>query len=316
MSLKNETLAPVRTDTDAYGFVLDLQSSPSVDASWKLFIKKITATLPPQTARLVYKFGIFFKILEFDAGKIVSRDIDSYRFMATDNEFAQSFKENRLVVFKQMSANFLQVELDFSSRPVSESDENRLLTLGRLFVNQLSMVLQLENAEFHSIKDDITLAYNQRYLKTFTRNEIERCKRYPPSYFAVVFFDLDNLKAVNEAHGHLVGTEVLKEVSSLLRNQVRKIDLLSRFGGDEFVIILLKTDADGANEICSRIKERMEATAFLSGKQLDIKMTGCFGISSFPRDGDTVDTLLKKADAAMYDVKRTGKNGIKIYEGD
>ncbi|MCP5049765.1 MAG: GGDEF domain-containing protein, partial [bacterium] len=111
-----------------------------------------------------------------------------------------------------------------------------------------------------------------------------------------------------------VGTEVLKEVAGVLREQVRKVDLLSRFGGDEFVIVLLQAPAEKALEVCSRIKTAISDHIFLADKHLNLKITGCFGISSFPENGKTVDQLIKKADLAMYTVKRTGKNGINIYE--
>jgi diguanylate cyclase (GGDEF)-like protein len=191
---------------------------------------------------------------------------------------------------------------------------SQFLGLSRIFLNQVALLLRIENLEFHSVKDDLTLTYNQKYLRSFIQNEIERCKRYP-SFFSVVFFDLDNLKSINDGYGHLIGTEALKDAANILRGQVRKIDLLSRFGGDEFVIVLVKADAGKAYDTCGRIKQRLAGTVFLKDKGLNIRMTGCFGISCFPRDGTTVDELIKKADSAMYEVKRRGKNGIKIYEG-
>ncbi|MCP5108016.1 MAG: GGDEF domain-containing protein, partial [bacterium] len=245
-----------------------------------------------------------------------TKDLKDYEFLKAEQNFDHRFSVGELTVFRRIDNYLIQCRLVFSDGADGiDSGTANLLSFAHMVLNQVALLLRIENFEFHSIKDDITLAYNQKYLRTFLRNEIERCKRYP-SVFSLVFFDLDNLKAINEAHGHLVGTEVLRQVAKVLRNQVRKIDLLSRFGGDEFVIVLLRANADKAYEICVRIKKHMEESTFLQEQQIDLKMTGCFGISYFPRDGDTVETLIKKADTAMYEVKRKGKNGIKIYEGD
>lgn len=297
-------------------FFLDLQSKTSIDEVWGLFLKVTAETLPMKSARLIYKSGVMSRYLisTYEKGKPVTTesDVESAQFLETGDDFAHTFSDREIVIFKRADAYFVQLELTLS-QPAS-LPENKLLTLSQTVMNQVILLLRLGNFEFHSIKDDITLAYNQKYLRTFLRNEIERCRRYP-SVFSVVFFDLDNLKAVNEKFGHLVGTQVLKEVAAVLRQQVRKIDLLSRFGGDEFVIVLLKTNAAKTFEICSRIKYNLDSTVFLKEKNLNIKMTGCFGISSFPQDGNSVEELIKKADSAMYEMKRKGKNGIKIYEG-
>lgn len=297
-------------------FFLDLQSKTSIAEVWGLFLKITAETLPMESARLIYKSGVMsgYLVSTYKKEKTVTTesDVESAQFLETGDDFAHTFSDKEIVIFKRADAYFVQLELSLS-RPTA-TPEDKLVMLSRAVMNQIILLLRIGNFEFHSIKDDITLAYNQKYLRTFLRNEIERCRRYP-SVFSVVFFDLDNLKAVNEKFGHLVGTQVLKEVAAVLRQQVRKIDLLSRFGGDEFVIVLLKTNAAKTFEICSRIKHNLDSTVFLMEKKLNIKMTGCFGISSFPQDGNSVEELIKKADSAMYEMKRKGKNGIKIYEG-
>lgn len=308
-------------------FILKVQSTTSIPEVWELFLNVMTETYPIEEARLSYKAGVLSKdhTSTPNKEKILTNEskVDNSFFLETTNEFDYRFLDSEILVYKRVEAYVIQVRLMLSD-PAGvaaltggngpESHKEKILFLSQILINQVILLLKIENFEFHSIKDDITLAYNQKYLRTFIRNEIERCRRYP-SIFSIAFFDLDNLKAVNEKFGHLVGTQVLKEVAEVLRQQVRKIDLLSRFGGDEFVIVLLKTNAVKTFEICSRIKQNLDSTLFLQDKNLNIKMTGCFGISSFPQDGNSVEELIKKADSAMYDVKRKGKNGIKIYEG-
>jgi len=312
-----------KIDQKVCQFILDLQSKPTIADGWELFLNVLAETYPVETARLSYRAGVLSQDLlsTLNKNKIVTKesDVDSSIFLETAKTFDYTFLDSEILVFKQVDAYVIQVRLmlrDSAGTGGNGTGPNneKLLFLTHIVMNQVILLLKIGNFEFHSIKDDITLAYNQKYLRTFIRNEIERCRRYP-SIFSVAFFDLDNLKAVNEKFGHLIGTQVLKEVAEVLRQQVRKIDLLSRFGGDEFVIVLLKTNAVKTYEICSRIKQNLDSTLFLQDKNLNIKMTGCFGISSFPQDGNSVEELIKKADSAMYDVKRKGKNGIKIYEG-
>lgn len=319
-------------DDGSYRFMLALQSITSVIGVWELFFKVIEQNYPGyvKEAQLAYKTGVLSRVLSAkpahgsglkSKSKISSRELDitCYPFVETGtvvgNDMEYRCLDEEMLIFKRTDSQFIQVRLLVAPpNPFDDLSLSQLLSLSRIFLNQVALLLRIENLEFHSIKDDLTLTYNQKYLRTFMQNEIERCKRYP-SFFSVVFFDLDNLKSINDKYGHLTGTEALKDAANILRGQVRKIDLLSRFGGDEFVIVLVKADSGKAYETCLRIKQRFGSTIFLKDKGLNIRMTGCFGISCFPRDGSTVDELIRKADSAMYDVKRRGKNGIKIYEG-
>ncbi|HLP46039.1 MAG TPA: GGDEF domain-containing protein [Candidatus Kapabacteria bacterium] len=333
------------TDEKACRFILKLQSISAVTEVWELFLNIVEQAHPGalREAQLAYRAGTFSRALSAKAvplyghknkKKLMSREIDiqDYPFVETGaaavNEMGYRYSDEEILIFTRTEMHFIQVKMMFTPTPPcalffvlpdgvdakTGTDMKKLSPLSRIFLNQMALLIRIENLEFHSIKDDLTTAYNQKYLRGFIQNEIERCKR-DPSFFSVVFFDLDNLKAINDRYGHLIGTEVLKEVAYILGHQVRKIDLLSRFGGDEFVIVLLKANPQKAYETCCRIKQKLESTVFLKEKNLNIIMTGCFGISGFPRDGSTVEELIKKADSAMYEVKRRGKNDIKIYEG-
>ena len=342
----NSDIDIVHIDEDMYRFIFTLQSITSVTEVWKLFISIVDQAYPDALteAQLAYQAGVFSGAWSANLtpshgnkNKITLQEIDvtCYSFVETNtadinkadiNKMGYQCSGNEMLIYTRTEKHFIQVKMLFKAEPPSflfialkdadgsNTGENSLSGLSRIFLNQMALLLRIENLEFHSVKDDLTSAYNQKYLRSFIQNEIERCYRYP-SFFSVIFFDLDNLKDINDKYGHLIGTEVLKDVSYILKSQVRKIDLLSRFGGDEFVIVLLKANPQKAYETCSRIKQQLESTIFLKDKNLNITMTGCFGISCFPQDGATVDELIKKSDSAMYEMKRRGKNGIKIYEG-
>ncbi len=309
---------PVEVKNSSYQFILNIQSTSEMQQLWALFIWGVTEALEVKRARLIYRGGIIFECMSFDKSGVSQKPLTEFNFADFKEDFDSTFLKNKVIILKRADIFYAQMELTLGKslqETTREAEKNELLARARIFFNQLFMVLRIKNFEYQSLKDDITLAYNQNYLKAFIQSEIERSMRYA-SVFSIVFFDLDNLKAINEKHGHLVGTEVLKEVAAVLRGQVRKVDLLSRFGGDEFVIVLLHADASKAYDVCSRIRTAIKSRVFLENTHINIGITGCFGISSFPDHGNTVDELIRNADLAMYDVKRSGKDGIKIYKGD
>lgn len=310
---KNENILLAGT---AYRFVIGLQESSDVRQMWALFTRGIRDTADIPEAQLVYRAGVFFESMGFDGGGITHNTLTSFSFAEFQGESDFKVQGKKVIVYKLWEAFCGQITYQ-TAKPLGEDDPalSRLVELTRIYLNHLFLVLRIKNFEFSSVKDDITMAYNQNYLKAFIQNEMERARRYA-SVFSIVFFDLDNLKAINEVHGHLVGTEVLKEVAQLLRMQVRKIDVLSRFGGDEFVIVLLNADERRANDVCLRIRDALRKHVFLEKQDIEIHITGCFGISSFPAHGNTVEELIRKADLAMYHVKRKGKDGIKLYHDD
>ncbi len=297
-------------------FILDLQQATEIDALWLVFLNQVAELAVIKNAHMLYRAGLLTEALDFSNGQVIVKPLDGFPLAEGHRDFEVQITARQILVFKQEHGQVIQMEvfLDTTATPSPTQDQLApLATLVPIFANQLFLLLQIKNYEFNAIKDDITMAYNQNYLKAFMYNEIERAKRYG-TIFSVVFFDLDNLKAINEQYGHLVGTEVLKEVATILRSQVRKVDLLSRFGGDEFVIVLLHAEPTKALDVCLRIQKSINQHVFMESKNLNIKITGCFGISSFPEHGSTVEELIGKSDMAMYDVKHQGKNGIKIYK--
>jgi len=162
-----------------------------------------------------------------------------------------------------------------------------------------------------SVTDDLTHLYNSRYLNTFLGREIKRGRRYSQSV-SVIFLDLDGFKIVNDTHGHLAGSRTLEEVGGLLRAQARETDIVSRYGGDEFVIVLPQTGPQEAMVLAARLRRGLEQHTFLSAMGHAVRITASFGIASFPDHGDDRDDLIAAADQAMYRVKERGKNGVEV----
>ncbi len=157
--------------------------------------------------------------------------------------------------------------------------------------------------------DELTGLFNYRYLDVALEHEIKRTGRYGSS-LSLIFLDLDLFKNVNDAHGHLIGSKVLKEVGLLLKNLTREVDLVFRYGGDEFTIILIETGMAGVARVAERIRKCIEDHTFLADEGYSIKMTACLGYAVYPDDSKSKMELLELADQAMYHGKLNGKNVV------
>lgn len=174
----------------------------------------------------------------------------------------------------------------------------------------LDNALQLKRAEALSVTDDLTRLYNSRYLNQVLRRETKRASRSGRP-LSLLFLDLDGFKAINDTHGHLCGSRALVEAAAVIRGSARETDVVSRFGGDEFALILPDTGAEGAYAVGARIRERIAAHSFLANEGLTIRLTASVGVATLPDVAASAEELIKAADRAMYDVKDAGKNGIR-----
>jgi diguanylate cyclase (GGDEF)-like protein len=147
--------------------------------------------------------------------------------------------------------------------------------------------------------DDLTGLYNHRYLHIAIEREIHRSERYGLE-FSLAFIDLDLFKNINDTHGHLVGSGVLRQVGSLLRECVRDADMLFRYGGDEFTALLVETDSRGAQIVAERIRLAIEKFAFATGQGHTDHLTATVGHATYPIHATTKNELIDLADKAMY----------------
>jgi diguanylate cyclase (GGDEF)-like protein len=173
----------------------------------------------------------------------------------------------------------------------------------------LHNALLLERAEALSVTDDLTQLYNSRYLNQVLRRETKRASRSGRP-LSLLFVDLDGFKQVNDTHGHLFGSRALVEAAALIRTSARETDVVARFGGDEFALVLPETGSDGAQAVAERVRERVASHHFLEGDGLDVHLTASIGIATLPQAAGSAEELVQAADRAMYQVKDSGKNGI------
>jgi diguanylate cyclase (GGDEF)-like protein len=186
-----------------------------------------------------------------------------------------------------------------------------LETLVGTFQNEARWLRRLDQTQAMIYQDDLTGLYNYRYFEIALDNELRRADRFQ-TQFCLLFLDMDGFKPINDQHGHLSGSNVLRQVADVLREAVREVDIPIRYGGDEFVVVLLGATCAKGVLAAERVRRRIEAREFQLGDGGTARLTCSIGVAAFPEHGRDRETLLKMADETMYDSKKAGKNRVTV----
>ncbi|HET9553736.1 MAG TPA: diguanylate cyclase [Anaeromyxobacteraceae bacterium] len=170
---------------------------------------------------------------------------------------------------------------------------------------------RLKHVEHLAYLDDLTHLYNTRYLDVVLERELAGGRP-----FTLLFLDVDHFKDVNDRHGHLSGSRLLVEVARVLRSCVRDEDVLVRYGGDEYVTLLVGIDSGGGLKVAERIRRAVEDHRFLSRDASPVRVTASIGLASYPEHARTKAEIIDLADRAMYRGKRTTRNVVYMASKD
>jgi|GEM_PF-5703024 len=188
---------------------------------------------------------------------------------------------------------------------LTQADLRLLTAIGNQLGLAIANARQYELIQRLVITDDLTGAHNRRYLNDLLARELERCRRYQHSV-ALIMLDLDRFKDYNDRHGHPAGDEVLREVVELIRRNLRAVDVVARYGGDEFSILLPEAEAGQARQVAEKIHAAIAAHAFPHGR-----LTASLGLITCQMTKDlAADYLISLADHALYTAKHRGRNRL------
>ena len=217
-------------------------------------------------------------------------------------------------VFHGLRKNGEVIDIECHSSVMHDGERLLLISLimdisERTRAERAVQVLQEELREL-STHDALTGLYNRRYLEESFRRELLLAERagHPVS---VIMGDLDHFKAVNDRGGHLAGDEVLRVFGNLMKHNARASDIICRYGGEEFLLVLPGMTQEGALERAEQLRRAMVATRFSYGAS-QIMVTASFGIAVFPSHGRTTDELIAAADTALYSAKAAGRNRVSL----
>lgn len=201
----------------------------------------------------------------------------------------------------------LKSELAIKDKTISDLKRN----LEKIIEEKTSALRQAnEKLSLLASIDPLTECFNRREFDLKLLNEVERSNRYNRE-FTLAMIDIDEFKQLNDEKGHAFGDRVLKVIAKIFSSNLRKTDVIARFGGDEFVLILPETHPKKAMEICDRLRTIIEE-AFKAER----KVTASFGLASFPQSGNKASEILENADKALYEAKHFGRNKVVLKESD
>lgn len=235
-------------------------------------------------------------------------------------------KEPRLVdKGVALAGSILSLPLQYKSQAlgVIHFGRNEIDGFGAQDIRMLKLVadqvaLAMANAKLYtktrelSLTDELTGVYNRRHFQEVLQLEWKRAVRFKRE-LSVLMIDIDYFKKFNDTYGHLAGDQVLRQIGFLLKNSLREVDTVARFGGEEFVVMLPDTDKRGALAVAEKLRHLVQEHRFVGEKKTLQAITISVGVACYPHDADEMDDLIDHADIVLYEAKDGGRNRVVVY---
>jgi diguanylate cyclase (GGDEF)-like protein len=281
--------------------------------------KGMTSSLA-KTMTVAYGEGIAGRVAKSGFPMLVN-DIERDKRVATKNRprfKTKSFLSLPLEVEDRL-VGVLNLADKSNESNFTEADLNLVKTFTNHAVLMIDRAATLEKAgkfEQLAITDPLTGLYNRRFLEDRLQEEFSRSERQQQN-FCIILADLDNFKVYNDICGHLAGDNVLRKMADLMRRTAREMDIITRYGGEEFCLILPGTSKKESLLVGERVRRAIETESFPGESHLPLgRLTTSIGIATFPADGVTANELIHAADLALYHAKALGRNRLVLYEPD
>ena len=256
----------------------------------------------PEGGRFPVRDGPWSRALE-TGETLIERDASSTSRTALYRE-SRSQMCIPLVSFGQ-TLGFLVLDSD-RKNAFNASDNQPLESVADICATAIQNAYYVDRVKQLAYLDGLTGIFNRRYFEMRIAEEVERARRFN-SALGVLMIDIDQFKRLNDEFGHLLGDEVLRQVSSILHQQVRKIDVVCRYGGEEFAILLSQTGPQQALGVAEKLRRIVESWQF-PGVPRPVTISA--GAANYPDHGTTRDELIKAADAGLYAAKQAGRNRV------
>ena len=248
-----------------------------------------------------------------EATPVIARDVKSDSRFAAEFDGETGFETRSIVavplVSKDRVLGVIELLNVLDSNAFGDRELRLLQTLADFSAIAIENARAVQRIRELTVTDDVTALFNARYLQQSLEQEFRRCRRAGQP-LSIIFLDLDHFKTVNDTHGHLVGSEVLRETALILRDSLRATDIATRYGGDEFVLLLPETAQDEAIMVAERIRTSIGMFRFGIRHGVECRLTASFGIATLPDDTEDSIELIRLADQAMYWVKEHNRNAV------
>lgn len=182
------------------------------------------------------------------------------------------------------------------------------MTFGLYMMMSKRFELELANIVHQANTDDLTGVWNRRYLFELSQQEFKRARRYDRP-LSVLAIDIDHFKKVNDAHGHIVGDLLLKELASTVQSVLRESDVFARTGGEEFMVLLPESDATDSATVAERV-QRAISRVTINSRGVPVGVTISIGVASLSIEDQDIQAVFQRADAGLYEAKHNGRNCI------